>query len=359
MPSHDQLKHTKIDRGLFLIRYVEAEDEHDPPSIRVSIDPVQSRNVELIVHPDHGDGVLRRPGSCLVAKATAPAHILIEVSARPAHASSSATVKVEQLGADRATSVREARSSAPAITERMRVLGHVAGLGDLFAKAGEWLGGPTAPSRIEGIAVVWPDKPKGLDIRYSVKTAKPQPISDRVIETGSFAGTRGRALPIVGVLVEISGGDSALYQLIADALFVGSPCVRSKGRRVVLSGATGREPLVGLRLQLEEVEPAPETPAMTKQQTRRVTTGGSGSSAALTAARCPDDLNDILVPAPKGEARLSEIVRQCTVACRRQRRRAHPGTGHSGRRKGLASIEKGGAERSRRSPVRKRPRLCH
>jgi len=72
-------------------------------------------------------------------------------------------------------------------------------------------------------------------------------------ELGSFAGSRGHALPLTGIVFELSGAASSDYQLSVEAAFLGSPTMRVIGRRVVLSGPTGREPLIGLRVNLEPI----------------------------------------------------------------------------------------------------------
>ena len=72
-----------------------------------------------------------------------------------------------------------------------------------------------------------------------------------MMDIGSFAGTRGRAMPLTGVVFELSGAASSDYQVRVEAAFLGSPTMRVIGKRVVLSGPTGREPLVGLRMNLE------------------------------------------------------------------------------------------------------------
>ena len=110
-----------------------------------------------------------------------------------------------------------------------------------------------APSRIEGISIEWPGKPDDLDIYYAVKTPKPQTASGRKMAVGSFAGTRGKAMPLVGLILELSGPAAAEFQLAVEAIFLGSPATRITGKQVVASGPTGREPLVGLRLSVENV----------------------------------------------------------------------------------------------------------
>jgi hypothetical protein len=140
----------------------------------------------------------------------------------------------------------------------IRILGHVSGMGDVPVNANEWLAGPSAPSRIEGLSISWPDKPADLDIHYAVKTAKPQATSGRKMDLGSFAGTRGKAMPIVSLMLELSGPGAANFQLSVEAIFLGSPTKRFTGKRVVASGPTGREPLVGLRLAVENLRSAVE-----------------------------------------------------------------------------------------------------
>jgi hypothetical protein len=154
------------------------------------------------------------------------------------------------------TSPTRRRSSSSFDIGDFRLLGHVAGIGDVVVSANEWLAGPSAPSRIEGISIAWPEKPNDLDIRYSVKTAKPQTISGRMTELGSFAGTRGKSLAVVGIALEISGPSASDFRFAAEAIFLGSPVMRMTGERVVLSGPTGREPLVGLRLWPQQARDA-------------------------------------------------------------------------------------------------------
>jgi hypothetical protein len=131
------------------------------------------------------------------------------------------------------------------------LIGHVAGVGDVRAGLNHWIAGPNAPSRIEGLSIIWPNKPSSFDLRYSVTTARPHPMSQRFVTTGQYAGTRGKALAVVGLAIEIDGAGAAGAQLSVEAFFLGSPSVRRIGQRIFLAGPTGREPLVGLKLALE------------------------------------------------------------------------------------------------------------
>ena len=187
-----------------------------------------------------------------------PGMLAIEVEPSRTNGSIAATVNIEPLLQGEAIASAARGSHQPVarraggLTGDIRVLGHVAGIGDVYGNANEWLAGPTAPSRIEGISIEWPTKPEGVDIRYSVKTAQPLNISGRIVDLGAFAGTRGRAMPLTNVMLELSGPDASAYQFSVEALFLGAPVMHASGERVVLSGPTGREPLVGLRVALEE-----------------------------------------------------------------------------------------------------------
>jgi hypothetical protein len=254
MEHTNQRKSINVDRGIFLVRYASAVDEAMPPKITVSPDQVSRENLSLVLHPDHKSAVLWHPGSCLVVRALSSGTLSIDVTPIQKGGSSTATVRIEPL------TQGDAPLALPQPINRIddardftdfRVLGHVASVGDVVVSANQWLGGPIAPSRIEGIAIEWPGKPSDLVLRYAVKTAKPQTVSGRMFEPGSFAGTRGKALPIVGVMLEMSGSDASNIKLTAEAIFLGAPAMRLTGPRITASGPTGREPLVGLRLGVE------------------------------------------------------------------------------------------------------------
>jgi hypothetical protein len=261
-----QRRTTEIARGLFAVRYVGAEDAAQPPRVKVTVDDGSEAHVDLILHPDHEEPVLSHPGTCLIVRAMMPGSLEIEVEPSMRGGSIAATVNIEPLSqgdvsafgqedvsaAESIPPQRRPRGRAGTLANDIRVLGHIAGIGDVDANANEWLAGPTAPSRIEGISIEWPTKPEDLDIGYSVKTAQPLSISGRIVDLGGFAGTRGRAMALTSVMFELSGPEAAQYQFAVEALFLGSPVMRASGERVVVSGPTGREPLVGLRVAIEE-----------------------------------------------------------------------------------------------------------
>jgi hypothetical protein len=295
-----QRRTTEIARGLFAVRYVGADDSDHPPLVKITVEPGSEAHVDVLLHPDHDEGVLMHPGTCLIVRAMMPGTLAVEVEPTKDNGSIAATINIEPLiqSAPTGSAARESRRPgarrAGGLAADIRILGHIAGLGDAYANANEWLAGPTAPSRIEGVAIEWPTKPQGVDLRYSVKTAQPVDISGRIVDLGTFAGTRGRAMPLTNLMLELSGPDASLYQFSVDALFLGAPVMQVSGERVVLSGPTGRETLVGLRVALEE--------AVTQNNGVTQTNQANQTNQKNQAQRPP-------TPAASGPARSSGRVR--------------------------------------------------
>jgi hypothetical protein len=250
MERMGQRKTIDVDRGVFLIRYVAAADESRPPKVTVSPDSPTNKNLSFVLHPDHDEAILWGPNACLVVRALTAAKLCIEVERLDGSESIDATVRVERLTQGEAPSWRSEQSGVSFDPSDFRIIGHIASIGDVVVNSAEWLAGPLAPSRVEGLGIEWPSKPESLDIRYSVRTGRPHTISDRVVGLGSFVGTRGKAMPLVGVMLELSGYQALDFEV--EAIFLGAPTMRATGKRVVLAGPTGREPLVGLRVALQE-----------------------------------------------------------------------------------------------------------
>ena len=251
-----------VDRGIVLVRYTGADDKRRPPKVEVVVNPRDEKYIEIVLNPDHRSAVLWQPGSSLVLRATRPAQVFVEVLPLEEGGSTAATVQIETLSQGEPVLPAPVRRAVAVRTDgrvdvdsgQLSLLGHVAGIGDVVVPADVWIAGPSAPARIEGMSINWPGKPSDLDISYSVKLARPHAASGRMTELGGYAGTRGRALPIVGVSLELVGLGAADFRLVAEAVFLGAPVVHMTGRRVELSGPTGREPVVGFRLRLDDAD---------------------------------------------------------------------------------------------------------
>ena len=276
MQSALKRKIVDVDRGLFLVRYATADDATNPPKVKLSPDIGFSDDVRFVLHPDEDEAVLSHPGTCLVMLVESRGKLVVDVVPARDHGSVAAKVNIEPL-AQQDPAFRwpaAPHDHGPLELADFDILGHVASRGDITVKANEWLAGPSAPSRIEGIRLEWRSKPRDLDIRYAIKTARPQAASGQMVELGTFAGSRGKALPIVGIALEMSGAAASRLQFSTEMIFLGSSLLRMTGKTIAGSGPTGREPLVGLRVNIESAdavaarEPAPVQPTRPAERVR-------------------------------------------------------------------------------------------
>jgi hypothetical protein len=253
MEKYSQQKTLDMQRGLFLIKYEASDGSDHPPRVGITADAGSENAIELILPPDASEAVLWSPGASIVARAVRSGRLRVAIAAAEPNGSTAARVQVVTLSNDPG-GVREPEVAEPLDLSEFRVLGHVAGRGDVIVEADNWVGGPMAPARIEGIAIQWPKQPRDLIFRYAVTVGGQRPAMGQFVGAGEFAGTKGRALPLVGATLEISGHGANGQQLVVESIFLGSPQMKVVGRRAVLAGPTGREPLVGLRVRIEPVE---------------------------------------------------------------------------------------------------------
>src|SRR4051794_29337360 len=83
--------------GLYVLRYISAEDERIPPFIEVSTSSRQRAAVDIVSWPGDPDGVLERPGSVLVISVSARASLRISVHPRVRGGSVAADVRLEDI----------------------------------------------------------------------------------------------------------------------------------------------------------------------------------------------------------------------------------------------------------------------
>ncbi len=251
-----------LQRGLYVLRYETAVDAAQAPVVTVICEP--GRN-EVILHPEQKRATMSAPGQALVIRASESGNVQVEI-ASTGHASAlDVTLKFEPLRRDSGGPAGLMLASQPALPRDtlsgFQVLAHVARLGDVVVGLDQWLGGPSAPSRIEGFSVGWPAKPNDVFLRYAATIGGQQPGAARLVSAGEFTGTRARARPILGLMAELSGAGAKNYQLTVEGLFLGAPTRRSTGQTITLTGPTGREPLVGLRFGIAATQQNAQTPA--------------------------------------------------------------------------------------------------
>lgn len=138
------------------------------------------------------------------------------------------------------------------------IVGHVEKNGDVAAGPGQVLGQPDANLRVEGFQVMWPDKPEGVELAYSVSVEGYGAMP--VVGTGNFIGTRREAKRITEVTVALTGPNARKYELTGTAYFSGGFQVPvSSGSP--LGGPSGLEHLTGIALAVEPAKAKKSTAA--------------------------------------------------------------------------------------------------
>lgn len=270
MPQHlrheqGRLRTHRVTRGLFILRYVASSASNTAtslaaaPSIKVS--SYDAQDVELIAWPGASPNELLGQGDGMILRVARDTTIALEVIPSRAGGSVDAELHLEPVsrlahgGFNRSNNVASPVGNASPETEvgGIEILAHVSRRGDVVIPAGDWICGPEYPMAIEGVEIRWPNRPRGLEITTIVSVSKNGLRNLPAAPIGAFAGTRGRATPITGIELSLTGERAGDFVLRSEALFLGSAVQSKRGRSISLSGPSGREPLVGLRLSIDGV----------------------------------------------------------------------------------------------------------
>jgi hypothetical protein len=223
--------------------------------------------IEVISAPGAVSGFLSRPGECLVIRAERAGDLAVKLIRQSVDASFDASFRLEPVGAGERPVASDdgyqsgagfevARAAGGADSGiGLRLCAHVARRGDVEVSAAQWIAGPSAPAAIEGIEIRGV-LPEGVRVDTQVLVATNPARWLDWTPVGSFAGTRGRAMPLAGLRVKLVGNAAARFVVRADALFLGGAIVTKRGAEIELVGSGAADPLVGLRLDIASATPA-------------------------------------------------------------------------------------------------------
>lgn len=240
-------------RGLFILRYASCDVPQSPPRVRFAVAGGVQSAIRIVPVPGYLAGELNGVGEFTVISAESPGalEVLIEET-RPGggigcsvvldRLGGSAQVPSSQPAAEIAAAPLSSLGPAPA----GQLVAHLSNRGDVASALGEWVGGPQAPTPIEGLAI-----PAALlgdaALEYQVMPAG----SDRWggwLPAGAFAGSRGQARPLRGIRLRLSKTGS--YALRAEALFLGAPIDQKVGRDLEFMSNSPFDVMVGFRIEL-------------------------------------------------------------------------------------------------------------
>ncbi len=253
-----------VARGLYVLRYESGGANHDHPVALARPAPGFEKVIQVVSAPGDVEGWLARPGAAVLVRAEDTGKIQIGVRRSGANGSLEAVFRLESVSVlpdderDRtgasptknSTSITPIGCSSSAKgSQGVLFLAHVSRRGDVSVRANEWAGGPDTPGRIEGLAILGLGR-DGVQPEVQVLAGSSSATWSAWTGEGVFAGTRGRNQPLVGVRLRLTGDQAQHVILHAEALFLGSAIMSKRGREVECVSESGRDPLVGLRLEI-------------------------------------------------------------------------------------------------------------
>lgn len=230
-----------LDKGLFCVFHAPGSTASDPqtglPGVRITHPPMQDKS-RLTISSFNEDGWIGAEASAALVRVNeGPSQLLVTIYQNGVGQHEAPKLQVMRLGDVPAGAVVQATVAAPPVTaasqtpptvvegdvapkppaEAAEVAAHVQRRGDKLGKLGEWMGEPGSQSWIEGFAIA-PNRLIGLeDIEYQAVLGKGwlSPWS----EGGQYCGSRGMALPILGLRVRLKGKATATHTLRISASF--------------------------------------------------------------------------------------------------------------------------------------------
>lgn len=204
------------------------------PGVRLTVAPGPAGRPDAVdIRTIAPDGWLSGFGdAALVRVSGGPAFVLVTVYQSPLAAPDTApSLKILPLLGDTPPgrpmpAPGPAPAPAPASASAARpvdIIAHIQSLGDGGACFGEWLGVAGSGRWIEGFAITPRAEVALLDIEYQAVLGKDW-VSPWV-EGGQFCGSRGMALPLLGLRVRLRGAAAQAFTLRLTVGFVDGTCI--------------------------------------------------------------------------------------------------------------------------------------
>ncbi|HQT45857.1 MAG TPA: hypothetical protein PLY97_01430 [Acidocella sp.] len=225
-----------------------ATQQNGLPGVRVSLPPVGAQHVEIAGF--RADGWLNADGdAALVRVRKGPAQVLVTIYQMPNQPDSAPKLQVRQLlaGNDMPAPAEAAVPAAAETPVRVDLMAHIQSRGDVGAKFGQWLGERGSNNWIEGFAL---NAPEGFDVAdLSYQAVLGRGWLSPWVEAGQYCGSRGMALPLLGVRVRLNGKMAEAFDLSCSSTFVGGTTAGPVGNDETCEGDT-LAPLEAIQLSL-------------------------------------------------------------------------------------------------------------
>ncbi|WP_242011654.1 hypothetical protein [Acetobacter fallax] len=224
-----------LDQGLFCVFHAPSQEAPSPnglPGVRITLPPVLNDSVTIstfdqtgwlggannaaLIRVSHGSAqVLVTVYQELNSQHEAPRLQVVRLSDAVSPGTAAAT-HATQLPVAAAPGV-QATAATGTSQKPAEVAAHIQRRGDVGARLGEWMGQPGSRAWIEGFGIS-PDTLIGPeDIEYQAVLGKGW-LSPWA-EGGQYCGSRGMALPILGLRVRLKGDAAKKYNCEIEATF--------------------------------------------------------------------------------------------------------------------------------------------
>ena len=183
------------------------------PGVRLSLPPSAAGRPDAVsIRTFRDDGWLQGAGdAALVRVEGGPAQLLVTIYQSPgAEAAGAPSLQVARL-LDAAFRPGAAPAAVPAAPRAVDVLAHVQGQGDVGGQLGAWVGERGSKRWVEGFAIAPSGGIPADDIEYQAVLGRGW--MSPWVEGGQFCGSRGMALPILGLRVRLRGATAETHEL--------------------------------------------------------------------------------------------------------------------------------------------------
>ncbi len=196
------------------------------PGVRVSPPPIGGQNVEISGF--RADGWLSAEGDAVLVRIkNQPAQVLVTIYQLANVPDASPRLQVRQLlgeahiaaNAPPAPAANAAPPEPPASQSPADVMAHIQSRGDVGTQFGEWLGEKGSQNWVEGFSIAAPEGIAPHDLTYQAVLGRGW-LSPWV-DAGQYCGSRGMALPLLGLRIRLSGEAAEQYEISYSATFIG------------------------------------------------------------------------------------------------------------------------------------------
>jgi hypothetical protein len=219
-----------LDAGLFCVFQAPgsptANDQTGLPGVRISLPPgAVGRPESVSISTFRDDGWLNgQDAAALVRVAAGPAQVLVTVYQSPTATPNSAPrLQVMRLGPEAAADMPAQPAAPAAALENADVVVHVQRTGDTPSRIGDWAGTRGSRQWLEGFSLTPRDGLKPTDIEYQAVLGRGW--MSPWIEGGKFCGSRGMALPLLGLKLRLKGAAAKTHECSYSASFVDGSAV--------------------------------------------------------------------------------------------------------------------------------------